>query len=181
MKAYGIKLIELTKQHAEAIARQWYNNVKMNPKTPSYRRLPEERALRHAVYFYQNLHKLFFTDTPFEEAGKFFTRYAEDRYAEGLSLTETVYALVLMRRHMWLFAEFQASFVTAVEHHQATESLSRTILMFDYAVYVITNRYEELLRAEIEDKLKSMKVKMPAGFLRALQPRPGTTQERSLA
>jgi hypothetical protein len=59
-----------------------------------------------------------------------------------------------MRRHIWLYAEFQAVFVTAVEHHQAAESLTRTILMFDYATYVITGRYEELMKREMEERIR---------------------------
>jgi hypothetical protein len=59
-----------------------------------------------------------------------------------------------MRRHIWLYAEFQAVFVTAVEHHQAAESLTRTILMFDYATYVTTERYEELMKREMEERIR---------------------------
>ena len=36
MTSYATKLIEITENNAETIAEQWYNNVKMNPRTPSY-------------------------------------------------------------------------------------------------------------------------------------------------
>ena len=60
---------------------------------------------------------------------------------------------------MWLYASSQAVFTSAVDHHQAAESQSRTILMFDYASYTIVKKYDELLRKEIEDVLKSSKGK----------------------
>lgn len=145
MKSHATKLIDLTESHAETIAGQWYDNVKKNPKTPSYHEWPREKAINLAVRFYRDLRSLFFTEDPFASAQSIFVKYADERFKEGTPLNEAIYALILMRRHMWLFAEFQATFITAIEHHQAIESLNRTILVFDYAVYLITKRYEELL------------------------------------
>ncbi len=152
MNGYATKLIEVTEQNAEKIARQWLKDVRVNPKTPAYHHFSDEKALSHAMQFYHNFRALFLSDKPFDAAKKFFTKYADERYSEGIPLHETIFALVLMRRHIWLYAEFQALFVTAVEHHQAAESLTRTILMFDYAMYVISERYEELMKREMDER-----------------------------
>jgi hypothetical protein len=161
MKSYATKLIEITEKHAEAIAQQWYNNIKMNPKTPFYHTMPEGKAIQQALNFYNRFGRLFLSDTPFEEAHTLFAKFAEDSYLARIPLPQIIYAITLMRRHMWLFAEFQATFTTAIEHHHATESLNRTILMFDYATYVIVLKYDELLRKEIEEKFKALKIKSP--------------------
>jgi hypothetical protein len=169
MKSYATKLIEITEKHAEAIARQWYNNIKMNPKTPFYHTLPEDKAIQQALNFYNRFGKLFLSDTPFEEAHVLFAKFAEDSYLARIPLPQIIYAITLMRRHMWLFAEFQATFTTAIEHHHATESLNRTILMFDYATYVIVLKYDELLRKEIEGIFKSLKIKNPPAIWAGIQ------------
>jgi hypothetical protein len=91
---------------------------------------------------------MFFHEAPFEQAEEIFEKYAEERYREGIPLHEAVYALILMRRHMWLYAEFQSMFNTEVEHPQAVESLSRTILMFDYIMYVIARKYWKIMKLE---------------------------------
>lgn len=161
MRSHATKLIEITEKHAEAIARQWYNNIKMNPKTPYYHTMPEGKAVQQAINFYSKVGKLFLSDKPFEDAHVLFANFAEDCYMARIPLPQAIYALTLMRRHMWLYAEFQATFMTAVEHHHATESLNRTILMFDYATYVIALKYDELLRKEIEEKFKSLNIKSP--------------------
>lgn len=148
MKAYATKLIDLTESHAETIAKQWAKDVRTNAKTQSYHDVPEEKIIRQATEFYHNFREMFFNDTPYEQAESYFEDYTEKRYREGIPLHEAVYALILMRRHIWLYAEFQAIFITAVEHRQAVESLSRTILMFDYAMYVITRKYRELMKLE---------------------------------
>jgi hypothetical protein len=66
-----------------------------------------------------------------------------------------------MRRHMWLYAEYQAVFETAVDQRHALESQSRMILMFDYAEFVIIDRYNDLIRKEVEEKCKALKIKSP--------------------
>jgi len=148
MKAYATKLIDLTEHNAEKIARQWAKDVSTNAKTHAYHGAPEERIIRQAVEFYHNFREMFINDEPYKQAEKFFEGYAAERYREGIPLHEAVYALILMRRHIWLYAEFQAIFITAVEHRHAVESLSRTILMFDYAMYVTTRKYRELMKME---------------------------------
>ena len=148
MKAYATKLIDLTENHSEKIATQWAKDVRTNSKTKVYHGVSEEKIIRQATEFYYNFREMFFHDAPYKRAEKFFEGYAQARYREGIPLHEAVYALILMRRHIWLYAEFQAIFITAVEHRQAVESLSRTILMFDYAMYVITRKYRELMKLE---------------------------------
>jgi hypothetical protein len=151
------KLIDVTEHNADKIARQWFGDVRKNPKTPSYHDLSEEKAIPMAVEFYQRFRRLFDAEKPFEEAKRIFVLYADECYTNEFPLQEAIYALTLMRRHMWLYAEFQATFTTAIEQHQAVESLNRTILLFDYAIYVITKRYQELMKGEIERQLGALR------------------------
>ena len=159
MTAHTTKLIDTIEYKAQAIAEQWYKNVKINPKTPVFHTMPEAKAMDLALSFYGNFRKLFATEKPFEEAHVLFDRYARECYDERIPLPQAVYSLILMRRHLWLFAEYQAVFETAVEQRHALESQSRMILMFDYAQYVVVLTYDELIRQEIEDKFKSLKIK----------------------
>ena len=154
-------MIETIEYKAPAIAEQWYKNVKINPKTPVFHKMPQSEAINLALIFYSNYRKLFDTDKPFEEARILFSKYAGDCYHKHIPLPQAIYSLILMRRHMWLFAEYQAIFETAVEQRHALESQSRMILMFDYAEYVVILTYDELIRNEIEDKFKALKIKSP--------------------
>jgi hypothetical protein len=154
----SLKLIDLVEENSERIARQWAKDVVKNEKTPFYRNLPEEKIVIQALKFYDHFRRLFSSKTPFDTAREFFSVYAEERYREGMPLQEAIYALILMRRHIWLYAEFQAVFISAVEQKQAVDSLTRTILMFDYAVYFITQKYQELIRGELRRKVEKLAV-----------------------
>ena len=148
MKAFTTKLIDLTQKNAETIVKQWAKDVKTNAKTYTYHEASEDKIILQAKDFYRNFQMMFFHEAPFEQAEEIFEKYAEERYREGIPLHEAVYALILMRRHMWLYAEFQSMFNTEVEHRQAVESLSRTILMFDYIMYVIARKYWKIMKLE---------------------------------
>jgi len=164
---YGTKLIELIEKNPNEIARQWCRDVKTNAHTPAFHNLADEVLIPMATGFYGNFREMFTTEHPFEAAKKIFGKYAEERYEQGIPVQEAIYALVLMRRHIWLYAEFQAIFVSAIEHQQAAESLNRTILMFDYALYVITERYQSLIRSGIRRKVGSIQMLIPGGPIRA--------------
>ena len=158
MQAFTTRLIEVTELHAKTIAKQWYNDVRKNPRTPSYHNITEDRAIPQAIEFYSHFREVFMSDKPSEAAKRFFSKYAEDRYREGIPLHEAIYSLVMMRRHMWLYAEFQAVWTSAVDYQQASAGLNRTILMFDYATYVITEKYQELIRHEVDLKVGALGV-----------------------
>lgn len=148
MKAFTAKLVDLTQKNADTIARQWAKDVKTNQKTSSYHGEPEEKIIHQAKEFYDNFQMMFFNESPYEQASEIFEKYAEDRYKEGIPLHEALYALILMRRHMWLYAEFQSLFNVEVQHRQAVDSLSRTILMFDYIMYIVTRKFWKMVTIE---------------------------------
>jgi hypothetical protein len=149
MKAFTSKLIDLTQKNAETIAQHWAKDVKTNAKTYTYHEASEDKIILQAKDFYSNFQMMFFHESPYEHAEEIFEKYAEERYRDGIPLHEALYALILMRRHMWLYAEFQAMFNTEVEHRQAVGSLSRSILMFDYIIYVVARKFWKLMKLEL--------------------------------
>ncbi|HNU84489.1 MAG: hypothetical protein QM256_07995 [Pseudomonadota bacterium] len=157
MQAVATKLIDVTETSASKIAQQWFADVRKNPRTPSYHGIAEDLAIPQAIDFYTKFRAVFAARNPFEEAKRVYARYADESYRNGIPLHEAIYALTLMRRHIWLYAEFQALFLSAVEQQQAVESLNRTILLFDYATYVITDRYQELMKAELDRRLSALR------------------------
>jgi hypothetical protein len=142
----SMKLVDLAENNATTIAEQWVKVVQKHALTPYYHNRPAEKIIPQAVRFYKNFRKIFTEAKPFEAGEEFFSSYARERYSDGVPLHEAVYALILMRRQLWLYAEFQAVFTSAMEKHQAMDSLNRTILVFDYAMYFITRHYQEMMK-----------------------------------
>ena len=137
----SIKLLDVTEQNAEEIAEHWAIDVQKNKRTSHYQNIKKEKLIIYAVDFYRNLRKLLVSDNRVEITQEYFQKYAKKCHEIGLPLQEAIYGLILMRRHMWLYADFQAIYIDALEHNQAIDSTMRIMLMMDYAIYEITQYY----------------------------------------
>ena len=143
-KALSDRLMDLCSQHAEQIAEQWYKSVSKSSRTLSFARNPKESCLRHATFLYKNLRRMYFADNPYQEVLSVLdaSGYAEEQYSRGVPLTEAIYALILMRRYVWLYAETSDLFNTASDMYLVLQSTNRILLLFDYAVYIVADKYE---------------------------------------
>lgn len=148
----SLKLLDVMANNSEAIARNWAKDVSTNAKTPSYHDLHENHLIPQAEDFYRKLSGVYTLKDPYPAIYDFMSKFAEKRFKEEVPLQEVLYAIILMRRHIWLYAEFQAIFVTITEQQQALESQTRTILIFDYIAYILTDKYMELMGAAPKKK-----------------------------
>ena len=142
------KLIRFVEDHADRIARQWCSDVRKNAATPSYHSLSEENCTYQASTLYRQLEHLLDYKTPREELTQYFTGFAEARFDQELPLPEVIYALILMRRRLWLTAEQENIFSTPSDLYAALEFINRVILIFDRAIHIVTQRYEGRIKHE---------------------------------
>ncbi len=138
----AVRLFRFADLHADQIAREWWRSVTTNPRTASYRDVPEREILPHAVAFYKHLKKWYDSERLYDDLTVYANSYADEMRGRGIPLCEAVYALVMMRRQMWLSAEFQELFTNEVGLYQAIESANRAVLITDYLSYIIASRYE---------------------------------------
>jgi hypothetical protein len=148
MFAFADKLLEVTEQHADKLSAQWCKAVKSNRHTPWYQSMKQENCTAFALDFYKNFRNVYFDEKPYKKLEKYFVKYAEENFRNGVPQEEAIYALIMLRRHIWLFADFQALFVTAMDQHRAVETINRTIRVFDQGIYIIIRRYGELEKAK---------------------------------
>jgi len=153
------KLLDLSKGHAHAIAEDWYKAVSTNSRTPSFHAIPKHKLIHLAVSTLENLKKLYFAENPYQEVFTFLDQigYAEETFQLKVPLSESVYGLILLRRHIWLYADTQAMFNTSLDMYQVIESLNRTILLFDYAIYIVTQKYTDLFIKSLKSPVRSEK------------------------
>jgi hypothetical protein len=148
-EALADKLLDLSKKHASEIAELWYKAVSTNPRTTSYSSLNKDTLINQSASFYRNLKQFFFSDNPYSDMERFLETngYADYAYGHKVPLCEAIYALIIMRRYIWLHADTQAMLYNSpLEVYQALESVNRTILLFDYAIYIVTKRYDEMCK-----------------------------------
>ncbi|MBN1643421.1 MAG: hypothetical protein JW856_01170 [Dehalococcoidales bacterium] len=147
-KAFADRLMDACDQHAEQIAEQWYKSLSIQKRTSSFRTHSKENCIRHAVFLYKNLKRMYFADNPYQEVSRILdaSGYAEEQYGRGIPLSEAVYALVLIRRHVWLYAESSALFSSPDDMYPALQSTNRILLLFDYATYIVIQKYGKMAK-----------------------------------
>ena len=165
MQAYAAKLIDLIESKSEKIARQWADDVMKHKRTPSYHHLPKEMVVEQGTAFYKLFRRMALAANPYEEAKSFSWKYAEELYRKKIPLQEAIYALMLMRRNLWLYAEFQGVFISVLEKTQAVESLNRTILLFDYVSHQVVEKYQDLIIGSVERRIGAIKTLMMKGLI----------------
>ena len=148
-RAIQDRLMQMCEKCDDQIAERWYETLNTNRRTSSYSVMPKPVCLRHAVSVYKNLGKMYFAQDSYKTAQDLLDvdGFAEDNYARGIPLSEVLYALILMRRHIWLYAEFQALFDSAEDLYPLLKSINRLLLLFDYATNITACKYEKMSAA----------------------------------
>jgi hypothetical protein len=141
------RLMNMCQQHAAIIAERWYKALSENQRTNGLTAIPREAAVRHAAVIYQNMGRMYFAANAFEEVEHLLNveSLVEDSYARDIPLEQVLYALILLRRYIWLQAEDEALFELALnDMYEAVKAINRILLIFDYMSFITARRYREL-------------------------------------
>jgi hypothetical protein len=141
------RLMRMCEQHAGDIAELWYKALSENERTKAFTAQPKEAAIRYAVAIYKNMGKMYFAENAYKAVEHLLNveGQVEDCYARGIPLEEVLYALILLRRHIWIKAENDALFELALnDMYEAVKGINRILLIFDYISYIAARRYREL-------------------------------------
>jgi hypothetical protein len=140
------RLIDLCVRDSDQIAEQWYQALIKNARTKRYRSLSKLACLRLAGSIYKNLGTMYLADNPYSavEENLEVAGFAEDQYARGIPLEEVIYALILMRREIWIHSEHESLFNVPDDMYELVIGINRVLLLFDYATYIVASRYRAI-------------------------------------
>ena len=138
---FADKLITAVERHTGELSEEWCVAVRKNPRTPWYHSMSQDQCVLHAFDFFKNLRRVYFSEKPYDEVATYFKKYAKETKKERIPLHEAIYALVMMRRHIWLLVERQSLVMTGLDLQQCVESINTMIRIFDHGTYVVINEY----------------------------------------
>jgi hypothetical protein len=144
-KAYADRLLDLSYTKADVIAENWAKAIITNSHTPSYHSIPVKELVERAIPFYKNIRSLYFAENTYAETLKFMETvdYTSYHRSRGIPLHEAIYGLILMRRHIWLYADMQAVFYSEGDIYQSVISVNRALVIYDYAIIILAAAYEK--------------------------------------
>jgi hypothetical protein len=135
------RLIKLIEDHAEDLTREVLRDLAGNARTPSYNSLPADEMHRRVYDVYHNLGR-WLGDKTEEHLESTFGGLGRRRHAEGVPLSEAVYALVLIKDHLRGYIRAVGLVDSTVELYLEEELHLQIGNFFDNAIYHMVKGYE---------------------------------------
>jgi len=135
------RLIKLIEEHAEDLTREVLRDLAGNARTPSYNSLPADEMHRRVYDVYHNLGR-WLGDKTEEHLESTFGGLGRRRHAEGVPLSEAVYALVLIKDHLRGYIRAVGLVDSTVELYLEEELHLQIGNFFDNAMYQTVKGYE---------------------------------------
>jgi hypothetical protein len=137
------KLVKIIEKNSSTIAERWVDDVTTLPYTRSYWNVPREELQERAESICDRIGYFLGKRLPRERLAAFYRRLGQTRREQGYSVEEVVMALMLLKRHIWLFVLQEGFLTTNLELYQALELNNRVVLYFDRAIYYTTQAWSE--------------------------------------
>lgn len=144
------KLIKIIEKNSDIIADKWVDEVTTSPYTRSYWNVTREELRERAGSVCDRIGYFLSQNLPKDRFAAFYHRVGEARRAQGYEVEEVVMALLLLKRHIWLFVLQEGFLSTNLELYQGLELNNRVVLYFDRAMYFVAQAYSEAERREAE-------------------------------
>lgn len=139
------RLIKLIEDNASELTNRVCKDLLTREETKSYRALPEG-LVRDRIYdVYSRLDSWLNKKKHTGEVQKYYSDMGKKRFREGIPLHEVVMALMIIKRHLWLYVRENQFFDSTYECYQALEMNNKVVLFFDRAIYFTIIGYEEEL------------------------------------
>ena len=135
------RLVRMIEQHAEELTRALVENLQSNLHTASYHRLSRGTIHDRAYNVYKDL-GLWLNSKAEGDIEASYTELGKEREAEGIPISEVVYALTLTKYHLRDYIRAAGLVGSAVELHQEQELHHVLGHFFDKAIYYTVRAYE---------------------------------------
>lgn len=145
------KLVKIIEKNSDEIADKWVEDVSKLQYTRSYWNIPPEELHERGASVCRRMSYFIGRRMPKERLALFYKRVGRARKAQGIPVEELVMALLLLKRHIWLFVLQEGLLTTNLELYQALELNNRVVLYFDRAVFFATQAYYEEMEKDAEE------------------------------
>jgi hypothetical protein len=135
------RLVRMIEHHAEELTRALVDDLQSNPRTASYHRLSREAIHDRTYHVYKDL-GLWLNSKAEEDIEASYTELGKERAAEGIPISQVVFALTLTKYHLRDYIRAAGLVDSAVELHQEQELHHVLGQFFDKAIYYTIRAYE---------------------------------------
>ena len=135
------RLVQMIEDHADKLTHSLVNDLKSNKRTTHYHHLTGDELHRRTYDVYRHLGHWIASKTEAAIESSY-TELAKTRYAEGIPLSEIVYALILTKYHLREYIRFSGLSDSAIDLHREMELQQLVGQFFDKASYYTVRGFE---------------------------------------
>jgi hypothetical protein len=155
------KLVSLIKDNAKLLTNRLIEDLYTREETRNYRKLDKHTLYQRVFDVYNRLDAWLLGNKVKGEVRNHYIALGRQRFQEGIPLEETLMALMLIKRHLWLFVNENNFLDNSFMLNQALGFNNSVVLFFDRAIYFTTIGYiDEMLKPK-DDTQKSFLSKIP--------------------
>ena len=134
-------LVRMIEDHAEKLTHSLVNDLKSNKRTTHYHHLTGDELHRRTYDVYRHLGQWIASKTE-EAIESSYVELGEKRRAEGIPLSEVVYALILTKNHLREYIRFSGLSDSAMDLHRERELQQLVAQFYDKAIYYTVQGFE---------------------------------------
>jgi hypothetical protein len=135
------RLVRLIEDHAEELTHGVVEDLQKNPRTSEYHRLSRQEIHRRVYEVYHFLGR-WLGEKSEDVIESLYTELGKTRSAEGVPLSEVIYALILTKYHLQDYIRSSGLIDSALGLYQLQELHRLVDSFFDRAIYYTTRGYE---------------------------------------
>jgi hypothetical protein len=136
------RLVQMIEAHADELTGRWLKEVRQSKATPGYHALSDATLYQRAFDVYARLGRWVGSEGRREEVERTYTALGEERFREGLKLSEVVQALAMTKYQLWAYIRDYGLLDSTVQLYQSLELYNSVVLFFDRATYHTIVGYE---------------------------------------
>ncbi|PKL39996.1 MAG: hypothetical protein CVV44_07190 [Spirochaetae bacterium HGW-Spirochaetae-1] len=137
-----VRLIE--EEHQE-ITERFMNDLIKNADTSAYRSLNRDHVYEGSDVVYRDLSKFIAKAYPKDKIKEHYIKLGKERFNQGIPFPQVQKALVLQKRHLWLFV-MDKLYNDLTSYKEAVDLNNRVVLFFDRATNYMLRGYEDMYK-----------------------------------
>jgi len=135
------RFVEIIEENHQGITEQYMNDLLKNQDTVAYRNIDRQKIYEESDRIYRELSKWIVKQYSKSEISRYYHKLGQDKFDQGVPFSQAQKALVLQRRHLWLFI-LDKLYYDASLYKEALELNNRVVLYFDRAMFSLLEGYE---------------------------------------
>jgi hypothetical protein len=136
------QLIRLIEAHADELVRAVIRDIRTNPRTSSFSRVPESELTERLLDLYRHLGDWIGEQTD-DRIESYYAEIGRRRFNALVPLADAVYALIVIEQHLRRFVREHGLSRSVVELYSEEQLHQMVWSFFDRAVYFMVKGYED--------------------------------------